>query len=262
MARRQLDHARVVITGASSGIGHQLALQLGKRGCRVLLNARRKQRLLELAEQVTQAGGQPLVVAGDITEPAVREEIKETCQQAWQGLDVLINNAGVGAMGPFAEASEERLRRIMEVNFFAPAELTRTLLPLLLAGTSSMIVNMGSVVGHRSAPLKSDYCAAKFALHGWSDALRAELADQGIDVLLVSPSTTDSEFFDRALEDNTNKNWKVPYAQRPEYVARRTIRAIEKGNHEIILSWPGWAMVWLDRLFPTLTNHLVARFGK
>src|SRR5204862_1887651 len=111
------------------------------------------------------------------------------------GLDALVNNAGIGALGRFDQADEARLRQVMEVNFFAPAEFVREALPHLKAGNRPIVVNIGSVLGHRAVPEKSEYCASKFALHGFSDALRAELAPLGIDVLLVSPSTTTSEFF-------------------------------------------------------------------
>src|SRR5205085_10807559 len=132
-----------------------------------------------------------------------------------------INNAGIGAVGPFEDAGEERLRRVMEVDFFAPAELIRGALPLLKGGHHPIIVNIGSVLGHRAVPGKSEYCASKFALHGFSDALRAELAPQGIDVLLVSPSTTVSEFFDVATRQGDGL--RGPFGAMPaETVARRT----------------------------------------
>ena len=126
----------------------------------------------------------------------------------WGGLDVLINNAGVSAHGRFADSDEPTLRRVMEVNFFAAAELTRLALPLLHVQNPNRrsqnpipaaIVNIGSIIGHRGLPLNSEYAASKFALRGWSESLRAELAADGVDVLLVSPGTTDTEFFDHLL---------------------------------------------------------------
>ena len=90
----------------------------------------------------------------------------------------------------------------------------------------------------------------------------AELVEHGIDLLLVSPSTTDSEFFDQAIEDATHKDWKKSGAMSPEVVAKKTLQAIQKGRHEIILSGGGRLIVWLDRLIPSLANRLVARFGQ
>lgn len=262
MAKRNLNQKRVILTGASSGIGKSLALQLAQAKARVILCARREDRIHQLAEQIESSGGCCIPVTGDVTSPAVRQELVETCQRHWGGLDLLINNAGIGAMGRFDEASPDRLRQVFEVNFFASAELIRDSIPTLNRGNDPMIVNLSSVLGHRAAPLKSEYCASKFAIHGFSDSIRAELAENGIDVLLVSPSTTDSEFFDQAIEDNTEKNWKTRGAMPPDVVARKTIAAIKRGKHEIILSPGGKLIVWLDRLAPGWTNRLIARFGQ
>jgi len=120
---------------------------------------------------------------------------------------------------------------------------------------------MSSILAHRAAPLKSEYCASKFALHGFSDSIRAELADDGVGLLLVSPSTTDSEFFASAIEDQTGKNWKKRGSMPPEVVAAKTIRAITKRKHEIILTHGGRFLVWLDRLVPGVANRIMARYG-
>ncbi|MCA8988639.1 MAG: SDR family NAD(P)-dependent oxidoreductase, partial [Planctomycetaceae bacterium] len=168
------------MTGASSGIGDALARQLAQQHARVLLVARRESRLAELADQLhRQSNADVRYVAGDITEKATRGRCLDQAEAAWGGLDLLINNAGIGALGPFAEASPERLRKVMEVDFFAPVEFIREALPLLRRGRQPMIVNVASVLGHRAVPDKSEYCAAKFAMHGISDALRVELAQMG-----------------------------------------------------------------------------------
>jgi short-subunit dehydrogenase len=261
MARRSIERSRVIVTGASSGIGRELALQFAARQCRIVINARRQEKLESLALEISERGGEAVVVAGDITMPDVRQQLVARCVEQFGAIDILVNNAGIGAIGEFALAGPERLQRILEVNFVAPAELTRIAIPGLRNGDKPVIVNISSVLAHRAAPLKSEYCASKFALHGWSDALRAELAGSGIDVLLVSPSTTDSEFFDNVIENTTGKYWKLSGAKSPACVAHRTLQAIERGKHEIILSWSGWSLVWLDRLWPRLADKLVARFG-
>ncbi len=262
MARRRLDNLRSIVTGASSGIGRHLTLQLAEQNVNVVAVARRADRLNELTSQSESLSGNVVPVVGDVTDPAARKNVLETCHREFGGLDLLINNAGTTAMGPFVEASPERLRQIFEVNFFALAEMTREAIPLLKAGHKPMIVNIGSVLGHRATPLKTEYCASKFAVHGFSDAIRGELSKYGIDLLLVSPSTTDSDLFDRAIEDTTEKNWKKSGAMGPEIVAQKTIRAIRNGRHEIILSAGGRLMVWLDRIAPSLANRIVARYGQ
>lgn len=259
---RTITNKRAIITGASSGIGWHLARQLALEGATVVACARREERLQELANEIGAAGGKCLTLAGDITDSETRRRLLELCRDQLGGLDMVVNNAGIGAMGRFDEADEQRLRKIFEVNFFAVADMIRESLPLLKRGEDPLIVNMSSVLAHRAAPLKSEYCASKFALHGFSDAIRAELSLDGVELLLVSPSTTDSEFFEQAIEDNTDKNWKTRGAMSPELVAAKTIRAIKKRKHEIILTHGGRFLVWMDRLIPGIANRVMARYGQ
>jgi short-subunit dehydrogenase len=199
------------------------------------------------------------VIAGDITEPEVRTRLIETCASRFGGLDILVNNAGIGAIGRFDGASPDRLRLVMEVNFFAPVELIRLAIPLLRSGDRPLVVNISSVLGHRAMPLKSEYCASKFALHGWSDSVRTELERDGIDVLLVSPSTTGSEFFENVVENSAGEYVKLSNPKSPEWVARRTIQAMERGRREVILTLSGNALVWIDRLCPPLGDWIARR---
>ena len=165
-------------------------------------------------------------------------------------------------MGRFDSSEAATLRTVFEVNFFATVEMIREAIPFLRSGNNSLIVNVGSVLGHFAAPLKSEYCASKFALHGFNDALRAELSEDGIDVLHICPSTTDSDFFDSVVEDNTGRDWKKRGAMSPEVVAQKTIRAMENRRREIVLSAGGKGMVWLDRLFPSVAGYFIRRFGQ
>ncbi len=259
--RRKLDGLRMLITGASSGIGRAMAILAAEAGAKLLLTARREDRLEELLEVVHAKGADAKYVVGDITDPALHQQLLAAAEREYQGLDVLVNNAGVGAYGSFAEASPERLRQLMEVNFFAPVELTRLLLPMLEKGRTPAICNISSILAHRAVPGKSEYCASKFALHGFSDALRAELTSKQIDVVLVSPSTTSSEFSASVIE----KKGKAPavgkFTRTPHGIAAAALRAIRTGKHEIIPSKTGYAMVLLDRLWPSLADWAVAKFG-
>ena len=185
MPRRKLAGCRAIVTGASSGIGRALAAQLYDSGVELVITARRADRLRELIDEVQVPGRRMIPIDGDITDAELRRSLVQTAADELGGLDIVVNNAGVGAIGPFAEADEQRLRHVMEVNFFAPLELIRIALPELRQGNQPVIVNVGSVLGHCAVPDKSEYCASKFALHGFSDALREELSSQGIDVLLA-----------------------------------------------------------------------------
>jgi short-subunit dehydrogenase len=260
MVFRRLVDRRVLLTGASSGIGEALARQLAAGGARLLLTARRQERLERLARELRELGGGVWYCVGDISDPPIRHQLIRIAQERWGGLDLLINNAGLGAVGPFQNAHEDRLRHIMEVNFFAPAELIRLAIPLLKRGNEPLIVNIGSVLGHVAMPKKSEYCASKFALRGLTNALRIELMSEGIDVLLVSPNTTRSEFFDSLLEQQgevARNRWSMS----TEDVARRVVKAIRRGRKQLILTTAGRGLVRLESLWPSLVRRLQARLG-
>lgn len=259
--RRKLDGLRMLITGASSGIGRALSILAAEAGAKLLLTARRADRLDELLEVIHAKGSDAAYVAGDITDAALRQQLFEKAQHDFQGLDVLVNNAGIGAYGSFEDASPERLRQLMEVNFFAPVELIRLFLPMLEQGKTPAICNVSSILAHRAVPGKSEYCASKFALHGFSDALRAELSTKGVDVVLVSPSTTSSEFAASVIEKRGKAPAEGKFTRKPHDVALAALRAIRSGKHEVIPSRSGYAMVLLDRLWPSLADWAVAKYG-
>jgi short-subunit dehydrogenase len=261
MAHRPIAGLRTIVTGASSGIGRALVIELLLRGAFVVAMARRKERLRELAGSIAGAAEHLRWLAGDVTRQEDRLAAIDLARSEFGGLDALVNNAGVGALGRFDQANEQRLRHVMEVNFFAPAEFTREALPALRAGNKPIVVNVGSVLGHRAVPEKSEYCASKFALHGLSDALRIELKKDAIDVLLVSPSTTASEFFDVAAGHATRRPGRRFGAMPAEAVARRIANAMRAGRREIILPAGGKLLVWLDRLCPPLADWMLARWA-
>ena len=229
-------------------------------GRHVIAVARRAERIAEWKPSSGRTDFVPVTpIAGDVTEVATRDAIENAVAKLNGGkLDLLVNNAGIGGIGPFAEASEDRLRRIMEVNFFAPAELTRRLLPQLKLGTAPVICNISSVLAHRAVPDKSEYSASKFALHGWSDSLRAELSADGIQVTLVSPSTTRSDFFNSLIETEMGQSSKSVGSWPPERVAQKALAAICRRRSEVILSLGGKALVYADRLSPPLMNAILA----
>jgi short-subunit dehydrogenase len=261
MSRRQLNNRRAIVTGASSGIGRALSLELARHGADVVLFARREERLAEVAPQITSLGRRAAIVAGDITDSKARKRALDAAREQLGGLDILVNNAGIAAHGRFADAEADRLRPIMEVNFFAPAEFIREALPLLQAGTQPIIVNVGSILGRRGCPHKSEYSASKFAIHGFSEALRPELAHLGIDVLVVAAGPTETEHFDTLIDEHGELPWGNPRRTPAEVVARAVVRAIEQGRHEIVTGWRGWFWLLLNRLSPRLVDRIMARFG-
>ncbi|MCA9216452.1 MAG: SDR family NAD(P)-dependent oxidoreductase [Planctomycetales bacterium] len=263
MPSRDLSKLRILVTGASGGIGRELVKQLAKSGARVCFTARRADRIHALASNLESAGiptHQIAYAVGDIIDSDVRRRLTSTCQDQFGGLDVLINNAGVGAVGPFADADPERLRRLFEVNVFAPIELVRCTLPLLRKGKTPAIVNVGSVLAHFAVPNKSEYCATKFALRGFTDSLRAEMKREGIDVISVHPNTTSSEFFDRLVEKK-GKVAENPIQMPADVAARNILAAVSRGRAETVLSITGKLSVFTARLAPSIMRSIVRRFG-
>jgi short-subunit dehydrogenase len=257
--KRNIAGSRILITGASQGIGRALAELAARRGAKVLAAARSDVLLAEVAEKVRASGGIIETVHADITSADDRQRLVETARRHFRGLDVLINNAGVGATGHFAEVGPARLRAIMEVNFFGVTETTRVCLPLLRGGSRPAIVNISSIAGKRGIPARSEYSASKFAVQGFSEALRAELDKDGIDVIVVNPGLTQTNFSQNMLEQKARLPMDHLRGMTAEAVAAGTLRALERGTHEVNLGWSGKLLVFVSRFFPRLADRIAAR---
>ncbi len=262
--KRELRNARVLLTGASGGLGAALARELAAKGARLMLTGRSAERLREVARSVETSTETHILVA-DLTHAADRKSLVHSCFDKFGGLDVLINNAGIGARGLFENSSPDVLRKTMEVNFFAAAELIRDCLDLLVNGENPIIVNICSASGRRGFPVRSEYCASKFALAGLSEVLRAELAIHGIDVLIVSPGHIRTEFHKHFIANTTQAGRTGRMHARgvpPEQAAAKIIRAIEKGKHEVVFPFKIWLTLLVNRLFPRIVDYFTARHCK
>ena len=257
--RRSIAGARILITGASQGIGRALAVAAAQRGAKVLAAARSEKLLRELAAEVRGQGHTLETVFADVTQAADRQRMVEAAVHFFGGLDILVNNAGIGATGHFADCSSERLRKIMEVNFFGLTETTRVMLPLLKRGNRPAIVNISSIAGKRGIPARSEYSASKFAVQGFSEALRAELAKDGIDVLVICPGLTQTNFSHNMLEQKAKVQLDHLRGMTPEQVAAITLRTIERGKHEVCLTLQGRLLVLVSRFFPRLADRIAAK---
>ena len=243
MATRTLAGKRILVTGASQGIGRAFALEAARRGAQVLATARNAEALKEL-----EAAG-IATIAGDVTVPADREAMVRAAIERFGGLDILVNNAGRGATGLYGDTHPETLRRVMEVNFFAPAELTRLCLPHLQSGVQPLIVNVSSIFGRRGYPRYSEYCASKFAVQGLSDALRAELSKVGIGVFVVNPGPTETAFQENMVERDAGTP-RAGNRMPVDVVAQAMCGAIEKDKSELTLTAVGKALVLANRFAP------------
>jgi len=260
MARRNLEGLRIVITGASQGIGKALALEAAKRGMNVVASARSADLLYDLAAEAKPGmKGSLATVVADVTEASGRQAMLQCALNNFGGVDVIVNNAGVGATGHFAEGSAETLRKIMEVNYFGLAETTRIFIPELKKSSHAAIVNISSIAGKRGIPARSDYSASKFAVQGFSNALRAELAKDNIDVLVVCPGLTQTNFSKNMIEQKAKMKMDHMRGMTSEEVAVHTLRSIEIGRNEVSLTANGKLMSFVSRFFPRLADRIAKR---
>jgi short-subunit dehydrogenase len=247
MARRTLAGLRILVTGASQGLGRAIALAAAGRGAKVLAVSR-SQPPLDGIE----------TFAGDVTNPADREAMVRAALDRFGGLDVLVNNAGVGATGHFVESSPETLRAVFETNFFGTTEMIRACLPMLKQGVTPAIVNISSVVGKRAVPDVPVYSASKFAVAGFSEAVRAELAKDGIDVIVVNPGLTRTNFGRNMIETLTppiDDTRGMP----AEAAAGAVLRALERGSSDTTLTLRGKLTVLASRYAPRVVDYFARR---
>ena len=257
--KRDLQGRRILITGASSGIGRCLAEQLARAGARLALAARTESKLQELASTLSTLGADVLIVPADVTSEEDRCRLLAQVEADLGGLDVLINNAGVASWAHFADSSEAVLRQIMEVNFFAPAELVRLAIPMLERGRQPAVVNVASMCGRRAMPAWSEYSASKYALCGLTEALRGELSRFDIDVLLVVPGLTRSDFSKHLLLTQGRAKIDFTKGMAPEDVAAGIIAGLRLNTTEKVIGRDARAVLFVNKFFPRLTDWLLAR---
>ena len=244
-----------IVTGASTGIGRALALQLSDQGAKVVLAARRADRLEQVAGECRALGGDAMVVPTDVSDEAQCKTLVERTVTTFGRLDMLINNAGLAASALLDEFPDLHLfKHTMEVNFYGAVFCTYYALPYLKQSTGR-IVAISSVGGKAAIPYNTPYCASKYALHGFFDALRMELYPNGVSVTVVCPYWVVTEFHEAQLNKDgvprgprgrsiyTNKMMTA------ERCARITIRAALKRHREVLMG-PGTLAVWLKLIAP------------
>ena len=193
---------RVLITGASSGIGAALARALAENGAVVGLIARRKDRLAEVLADCRRSSPDSMMWAADLADTAAVGPLALEAWDALGGIDVLVNNAAVPKRRVVTALDPAQVESVMAVNFFAPVRLTLAMLPRMREQGNGMIVNVSSVGGRLGIIHESAYCASKFALCGWSEAMAVDLHDTGITVKLIEPGPVDTEIWDHPDSDD------------------------------------------------------------
>ncbi len=249
-----IDGKVVLITGASEGIGAACAGVFRKRGARLSLMARSEQKL--------RAAGGPdaLVTAGDVTLPEARQAAVEGTIERFGGVDILINNAGMGLYSPAWDTPLDDARRLFELNFFAPLAMAQLVVPHMRKRGAGMLVNVSSVAGKTTLPWLTLYSASKYALGSLTDGLRMELARDGIHTMTVCPGYVRTDFQQHALGGGPPPKIarRKQFAITPEQCAEAIVRGVERGARTVMAPPSGWLLVLAERLFPSLVDAQLA----
>jgi short-subunit dehydrogenase len=244
----------VIVTGASSGIGEELAWQLGQAGAKLTLAARRKELLENLSQRLAAAGKtQPLVTRCDVAQEGdLQEAVAETVRQ-WGRLDVAIANAGFGVVGPLKKLSLDDYRRQFETNVFGVLRTIYATLPEIEKNQGNIAI-IGSVSGWTASPGASPYAMSKFAVRALANSITPELRLSGVTVTLISPGFVASEI--RRVDNQGRLQAEARDPIRPwlvmptEKATRHILRAIAKGKREAVITGHGKALVFLERFMP------------
>jgi short-subunit dehydrogenase len=250
----------VIITGASSGIGKALALEMSARGAIVVIAARSEDKLAEIKSSLKSPGTGFLVVKTDVSiEDDCRNLINATIEKFGR-IDVLINNAGISMRALFEDVDLKVIRRLMDVNFWGTVYCTRFALPYLLQ-TKGTVVGVSSIAGFKGLPGRTGYSASKFAMQGFLETLRIENRKKGLNVLIACPGFTASNIRNTALAADGSFQGESPRDEesmmKAEDVAVRISNAIEKHRKILVMTTQGKMTVILNKLFPFIMDRVV-----
>ncbi len=265
--RRDVRGRVVLVTGASRGIGRRVAERLAKLGAILALTARSVDDLTTLAEALKATGARVEVFAGDLTKSEDRTRIVSQTVECFGRLDVLMNCAGVCSFGEFSSSSEDVVRKVLEVNFFAPVEMIRVAAPHLTRsfetardGWRPAIVNLASICGRWGIPSMSEHCASKHAFVGLTESLRGEFERFGIDVLLVLPGLVRSDDLQKHLLRNEGKiHLNFEGAQPSDEVADSVVRSLLNNRVERAVGFASWWVWFGKRMFPRGVRFFMQR---
>jgi len=250
-----IKNKTIILTGAAGGIGSEIAYQLDRLEAKLILIDLNEQALKVLTDRLN---GEHKSLTLDIASDAGRDLLFEYCSALSDGIDILINSAGVMDFSFLEQQNSERLQLVMNVNVLMPILLTQSLLPLLLKkSTQTTIVNVGSTFGSIGYPGFGAYCTSKFALRGFTETLRRELSDTNINVLYVAPRAAATKLNNDNITQ-MNKELKTAMDP-PDLVARKIVHALKKQQKNSYLGWPEKLFVRINSLFPSIVDNALKK---
>jgi len=247
----------VLITGASSGIGRQTAIEFAKLGANIVLVARRKEKLEQVANELKEFHISTLVYQCDVSKKDQVKEMSKAVLEKFDSLDILVNNAGFAIYGSVSDLTIDEIESQMETNYFGMIYCIKNFLPSMLNKKSGHIVNVASVAASFGLPGIASYCASKFAMLGFSEGLKHELKDTGVGITVVSPIMVRTNFFDNSSFEKMPKY--SPMSLSSKTVAKAILKAANSPRLEIIVPPIVRGAVWMKNTFPYFINPI---FGK
>jgi short-subunit dehydrogenase len=243
---------RILITGAAGGIGSELTLALAGKGAELLLADRDAQKLEQQKLEVQARGGKAHVLTCDLAAPGMPQTLAEQALAVMGGVDVLVNCAGIGSFGLFSDETDGAIEKLWRINVLVPMQLTRALLPQMTARGSGRIVNLGSIFGSIGFACFTTYSASKFAMRGFSEALRRELEGSGVGVTYIAPRYTKTPLNDGVVSRMAQVVGMN--SDEPSIVAQHVVRAIEQDSKDYYIGWPECLFVRINAILPRLVD--------
>lgn len=260
MKVKQFVNKVAIVTGASSGIGKALAIELSNRGATVVLASRDKDKIAQLESAIIKDGGNALAIPTDVTDENQCRDLIEKTISKFGGINILVNNAGISMRANFRDVELSVLKRLMDTNFWGAVYCTKYALPHIIESKGT-VVGISSVVGITPLPGRTGYVASKHALDGFLETLRVENLDNNIQVLLVHPGFTASNIRKSALNKSGSPQAETPLNESrlmpAEMVAKAVVNGIIKRKREVNLTFKGRLAMWVFRHFPSFTERLI-----
>lgn len=255
----------VLITGASSGFGEDAARLFARKGCRVVLAARRLEKLQQLAADIQSEGGEAIAIPMDVNERVEIDLMVQTALDLYGHIDILFNNAGFGGMGWFEELEPERhIETLVRVNLTGTMLVTRAVLPHMLRRHEGHIINMSSVAGLIASPLLTTYSASKHGVRAFTDSLRREVGPFGIKVSGIYPGPAKTEFGLHLKKNRTREtiNRWINLRMTSSYVARRVVDLARRPRRSLVIPWWFNIVTTFDTFFPIIVDWILYIFAK
>lgn len=250
----------VLITGASSGIGRESAIEFAKLGASIVLVSRTKEKLEQVADELRKFNVTTLTCQCDVSDKDQVKEMSKTVLEKFDSVDILVNNAGFAIYGSVSDLSIDEIESQMETNYFGMVYCIKNFLPSMLNKKSGHIVNVASVAASFGLPGIASYCASKFAMLGFSEGLKHELKNSGVGITVVSPIMVRTNFFEHPSFENISKF--SPTSLSSKTVAKAILKAANSPRLEIIVPSVVRGAIWMKNTFPYFINPILGKSFK